>query len=364
VTGILFCNIGWMSRYEGLAGKPDKIVGGGKWVREHGTGAEICNFTVGNDGYVYGHVETIHGETDRKIRLESVGGSGESVSGIDVIWTATDPEEGGRKVVGWYRNATVFRERQHFDRPPPSRQHARDKLTSYRIRARAEDVRRLELEERTLSMGRGQGWMGHTPWWAPSERSPAAVRRFVDEVRTLFAGGTGAVLAERPGNRRRVHSPSAPSDPYVRYVEAYEIRVTPHHDALQRRFERFLCDRGATDMRPNVAGVDVRFRDRERGAVLAEIKPCEPQNVRYAIRMAMGQLLDYRQRAGEDVALLIVLGRKPREEDRLLALTNGFGIAYQAGNRFSVSWPEHDRNARREAGTRVGATCGAGTDST
>jgi hypothetical protein len=86
-----------------------------------------------------------------------------------VIWTATDPEEGGRKLVGWYRNATVFRERQHFARPP-SRQHARDKLTSYR----------LELEERTLSMGRGQGWMAHTPWWAPSERSPAAVRRFVD----------------------------------------------------------------------------------------------------------------------------------------------------------------------------------------
>jgi hypothetical protein len=73
--------------------------------------------------------------------------------------------------------------------------------------------------------------------------------------------------------------------------------------------------------------------------VLAEIKPCEPQSARYAIRTAMGQLLDYRQRAGEDVALLIVLERKPREEDGLLALTNGFGIAYPAGNGFSVSWP-------------------------
>jgi hypothetical protein len=32
---MLFCNIGWMNRYEGLAGKPDKIVGGGKWVTEN-----------------------------------------------------------------------------------------------------------------------------------------------------------------------------------------------------------------------------------------------------------------------------------------------------------------------------------------
>jgi hypothetical protein len=157
--GILFCNIGWMSRYEGQA-PDDKIVGGGgKFAGKY---AEVCNFVVGDDGYVYGHVETIHGETDRKIQLERIGGSGESVSGIDVIWTATHPTEGGRRVVGWYRNATVFRERRKFDRLP-SEQHERDEVTSYRIRARAEDVRRLELEERTLSMGRGKGWMGHTP---------------------------------------------------------------------------------------------------------------------------------------------------------------------------------------------------------
>jgi len=43
---------------------------------------------------------------------------------FDVVWAATDPEEGGHKVVGWYRYATLFRERQEFAEPP-SRQHAR-----------------------------------------------------------------------------------------------------------------------------------------------------------------------------------------------------------------------------------------------
>lgn len=156
---MLFCNIGWMSRYEGLAGKPDKIVGGGKWVTENETGNEVCNFLACRDGYVYGHVETIQGKKDRKIRIEAIGGSGDYVRGVDVVWTATDPDEGGRKVVGWYRNATVFRERQQFGNPP-SRQHLRDKIGSYRIRALAKDVRRLDLEDRTFVMGRGRGRMG------------------------------------------------------------------------------------------------------------------------------------------------------------------------------------------------------------
>jgi hypothetical protein len=73
VPGILFCNIGWMIRYEGLAGKPDK----NRRRRQMGPRARDrsrdLQLAVGNDGYVYGHVETIHGEADGKIRLESIG---------------------------------------------------------------------------------------------------------------------------------------------------------------------------------------------------------------------------------------------------------------------------------------------------
>ncbi len=45
---LFFCNIGWMSRYEGLSGKPDKIVGGGSYVAENATGGEVCNFAAGD----------------------------------------------------------------------------------------------------------------------------------------------------------------------------------------------------------------------------------------------------------------------------------------------------------------------------
>lgn len=335
---MLFCNIGWMSRYEGLVGKPDKIVGGGKWVDEHETGNEVCNFVSCRDGYVYGHVETFQGDRDRKIRIEAIGGTGDSVEGVDVVWTATDPDERGRKVVGWYRNATVFRERQHF-KGPPSRQHDRDEVNSYRIRARAKDAYRLDLDDRTLSMGRGPGWMGHTPWWAPTDESPAEVRQFVKRTRHLLDGLSGP-SARRPGeNKPARNSPSAAGNPYLRYVEAYEVRITPRHTSLQQRFERFLTSNGAAELRPNVASVDLRYRDNGRGTVLTEIKPCDRANARYAIRTAMGQLLDYRQRTKEGASLLIVVEKKPNEEAQLLATLNGFGIAYPAQGTFKVLWP-------------------------
>ncbi len=123
---MLFCNIGWMNRYEGLAGKPDKIVGGGRWVHENEFGREVCNFLPCPDGYVYGHIETVHGENDRQIRLEKFGGNGDSIEGTDVIWTATHPDERGRRVVGWYRNATIFRERQDFAGYPSKSIRCRD----------------------------------------------------------------------------------------------------------------------------------------------------------------------------------------------------------------------------------------------
>ncbi len=41
---VLFCNVGWMERYEGLTGG-DTIVGGGAYVREHESGFEVCNFS-------------------------------------------------------------------------------------------------------------------------------------------------------------------------------------------------------------------------------------------------------------------------------------------------------------------------------
>ena len=337
---LFFRNIGWMSRYEGLEGKPDKIVGGGKYVDENESGGEVCNFLATDDGMIYGHVETYKKNDDRRIRLEAFGGKGDQADGIDVVWTATDPQEKGRRVVGWYRNATVFRERQEFPRPP-SKQHARDDLETFRVRAKSGDVVRLDIDDRELAMGKGPGWMGHTPWWTPPSTPPADIRRFLRDVRALIDSGTPT--KKNKHNRSTgssQNSPSAPADPYIRYVEAYEIAITPRHNELQSRFATHLKEREIGEVSPNVASVDLRFRDPKKGLVLVEVKPCDKASVRYAIRSAIGQLLDYRQRTPEKANMMIVLGMKPNNTDKILAISNGFAVAYPLQRGFQIIWPE------------------------
>lgn len=339
---MLFCNIGWMKRYEGQYGQPDKIVGGGSYVDTQAHGHEVCNFLENSDGWVYGHVETIKGKLDRNLNIERLGGKGGYVSEVDVVWTATNPDRGGRYVIGWYRKAIVFRKRQFF-KSPPSRQHEKDELTSYRIKARSKDVHRLDSEERNLLMGTGSGRMGRTPWWYPLENPSSEVKRFLAQVIDLMNYFDDC--PECGFSKKKGENSSSPSrSPYVRYFEAYEKEIHPYHNELQSDFVRYLKDHDFKDVQENISFVDLRFSDPSKGLILAEVKPCSFNNSRYAIRTAIGQLLDYQQRENEESNLLIVLGVCPNPEDRDLAMSNGFGLAYPLNDNFKVIWPNSWRD--------------------
>lgn len=135
-------------------------------------------------------------------------------------------------------------------------------------------------------------------------------------------------------------SAGAADEDYVRYVRIHEIKVSARHSALQKCFRAFLEKEGARAIKENVAGVDIQFSLTVVGHVLAELKPCDDGEVRYAVRTAMGQLLDYTQRhPKKPVRSLVVVDRVPNDEDRGLALGNGFGIAYPAGDGFTLDWP-------------------------
>lgn len=344
MRAMIFCNVGWMRWYQGLVGRPDKIVGGGRWVDENKTGGEVCNFQACPDGYVYGHVETISGKKDRQIRIEALGGAGESVDGVDVVWTATDPDNRGRRVVGWYRGATLFRRRQHFP-VAPSRRHARDRVASFMVRVAADNAHLLDLDDRELAMGRGPGWMGHTQWWVPSGDSGVEVRRFVTQVVARMEASKEQDRAKSMARKSEGgNSPGAPSSEVIRYIEKHELTVTPRHHDLQTRFEAHLKSTTAKEVRPNLNSVDLRYRDAAIGPLLVEVKPCEAGNARYAIRTAIGQLLDYRQDEPNDTRLLIVVEVEPAARDCLLATSNGVGIAYPEADTFRFHWPNPASN--------------------
>lgn len=138
------------------------------------------------------------------------------------------------------------------------------------------------------------------------------------------------------GGRR---SASTATDPVIRYMLEYELVVTPRHHLLQRDFEAYLRAAGALAIAADLERVDLRFRHPQHGIILVEVKPTDPATVRYAIRTAIGQLLDYSQRAAGDPGLLIVVDDHPTDEDKGLALANGFGVAWREKKTFAVLWP-------------------------
>lgn len=117
---IIFCKTSYMKYYRG-ANENDVPYNGGSYVSEYGYGHEQYNFDPVelDDGkkYCLGFVETKSNSGNRNtLHIERIAGcegmkNESSVDGVLVVWCATmDTNE--MRVVGWYKNATVFTEYQ------------------------------------------------------------------------------------------------------------------------------------------------------------------------------------------------------------------------------------------------------------
>ena len=82
----------------------DKPEYGGGFVQEHGWGGEMYNFKPYN-GKCYGYIAANSGTINLK-RIDPNAKDEEKISGVTVVWCARTKE--GVKIVGWYKNATVY----------------------------------------------------------------------------------------------------------------------------------------------------------------------------------------------------------------------------------------------------------------
>ena len=176
---VIFCNVGWMEHYQGLK-HGDQIVGGGSYVKEEGRGHEICNFAPSRN-ILYGYVQPPGAQID----IERIGASADdkSINGVTVIWTATRPT-GGTAVVGWFKNATVFRDYQKF--PKPTAIHQQHGIDGYWISAPLDQANLLPVDERTLEIPRQvKGGMGQANIWYADRLECASI---VQRVLVLVGG--------------------------------------------------------------------------------------------------------------------------------------------------------------------------------
>lgn len=172
---LVFFNVGWMTRYDGI--DDDSLKGGGKY-NQHGVGHEVCNFSD-NRGTLYGYVQPV-GET---IKLEKLGASpyDDSIDGVTVVWTA-GPKGGGTAVVGWYRDATVYRHPQEI--PKPSKMQKKNRIATFRVLAPVDKAVLLPVHEREVMIPRAiKGGIGQSNvWFAQQPES----RDIVDRVKALI----------------------------------------------------------------------------------------------------------------------------------------------------------------------------------
>ena len=145
---IIFCNVTWMKRYCGVTNQ-DRVHEGGAYPAETGDAAEAYNFYDYGDGYHYGYTPP----PEKNILIEKLGTTKDAseISGITAIWTAKSPL-GGKRVVGWYKNATVLREM-----PDINHEDYR-----YRLYAKIKNCCLIPADDRELFVPIGKGATGQS----------------------------------------------------------------------------------------------------------------------------------------------------------------------------------------------------------
>ena len=108
---ILFCNIAWMKSYKGI-NEDDAPSYGGEHSRKSKEGTEGVNFRDYN-GKCYGFFE-LKGSINLEKYFEEATAEQASVEKVLVIWVAAN-QKSETKIVGWYTDATLFREVQAIE---------------------------------------------------------------------------------------------------------------------------------------------------------------------------------------------------------------------------------------------------------
>lgn len=148
---VLFCNISWMKNYAGtIVG--DRPYSGAEFVKNTGDAFEKYNFADFGDEFQYGFIETkyvhgvISGQDDhyKKINIEHFGCSNneDRADNILIVFFARNPKDNKYYIVGYYKNASVFRNRHNAPILNPNEQF------QYNLRCFKQDAYLVKVAER------------------------------------------------------------------------------------------------------------------------------------------------------------------------------------------------------------------------
>lgn len=196
---IILLHIVWMRHYAGY--EDDIGAGGFDYPKEHGYGHELLNFQ-NSSGSNYGYVEARNGTI--KIDWLDAKPTDEYIDNILIIWTAPHPDGDGRFVVGWYKNARVFRKKR---KPKPNLKRRFQKQDiCYNVKAAVKDCMLLPIDQRTLRIpSSGKGLPGQSPCFFPAKypkKTEKIVQKALDFIED-YSGNTPTGSARKNRNWRQ-----------------------------------------------------------------------------------------------------------------------------------------------------------------
>lgn len=164
---VIVFNITGMELYNGIE-NGDDVTFGGEYVKRNRSGGEIFNFQDYN-GYCYGYVSAING-TVKVERIDDIGENDDKIENVLVVWTAKLSKDIKNVIVGWYRNATVYRNEHSQEQFP-----GLGRRLLYCCKAKSEDTILLPMSERKFIIerakdkGTGMGLGQSNVWFADSD---------------------------------------------------------------------------------------------------------------------------------------------------------------------------------------------------
>ena len=159
---VVFCNITWMKDYRGITDYDKPNGKGGSFVKENNDAMEQTNF-LPFDGICYGYVMhrgNLHIESLDKTAIKT-----DILDDVTVVWVATG--DNGRKIVGWYENAEMYRDWQVYEE--------NGCYIEYNFRTKAENAYLIPIGLRDFPIesasqaGKGRGMGQSNVWYANSE---------------------------------------------------------------------------------------------------------------------------------------------------------------------------------------------------
>lgn len=196
---VVFVNIGWMVKYNGPSSN-DPTLGNFGFLKTDTVGHEAWNFKPLRNK-VYGYVPR-----SAQIRIERLGGGRreDRLDGVTVVWLARNPRDKRTYVVGWYKNATVYRNSNTINL-------ARSKAftVGYQIEAPADLATLLAPDARIFPIptAKKPGNLGQSPvWYGKDDSFRASVRNYITK-------------GELPAANKKGSSPKQPDPELRRKIE-------------------------------------------------------------------------------------------------------------------------------------------------